>query len=50
MPYFTAPDGARLYFTDDGPRDAVPVLALAGKPPLRQCSLICVRWPPAAAG
>ena len=30
MAYLTAPDGARLWFTDEGPRDGVPVLALAG--------------------
>jgi len=28
MPYFAAPDGAQLYYTDDG--DGPPVLALAG--------------------
>lgn len=30
MPGFRAPDGVRLHYTDEGPRDGLPVLCLAG--------------------
>jgi len=30
MPHLTAPDGTRLFFLDEGPRDAIPILCLAG--------------------
>lgn len=30
MPFITAPDGTRLFYTDDGNGDGVPILCLAG--------------------